>query len=206
MRDAETLLKLVSSEIPEFFPDFAQPELLSEMRVPLQLHGINPRTILGQVWWDIERKKAYQKYNRCCYACGTYHPESGGLHAHESYDYKKREAKWTISFTGYVYLKAIVALCIPCHNFIHNGRLCALVDEGKMNKQNAINTMLRGFNICRINNVRMKNDHLYAIKHLTGKDIDDLEKEYGKFKRETKIFCHPPLWILVINGQEYTSS
>lgn len=97
-------------------PKFKRPELLLHPPIPPALHGVNPRTIMGQEWWDSIRKPVYAANNHCCWACGVYQLDSGGpLHAHECYLYDVGEFK--------AYLSDVVALCEPCHKFIHSRRL-----------------------------------------------------------------------------------
>lgn len=114
-------------KIIRYKPNFIRPELLLHPNIPKPLHGVNPRSILGDSWWNDVRQKAYKENNYCCWACGIskqdakYHQ---WLEAHESYD---------INYSiGEVTLSEIVALCHSCHNFIHNGRMEILVQKGEM--------------------------------------------------------------------------
>jgi len=98
--------------------------------VPQPLHGVAPRVVLGRKWWDEQRKAAYRRTDYCCAACGT--PKclakpNPWLDAHEFFeiDYAKGRMK----------LIEIVALCGYCHEFIHCGRLRALMDQGKVSQQ-----------------------------------------------------------------------
>lgn len=108
----------------EFVPN---PEILCHPNIPKPLHGINPRTIYGQEWWDAQRKKAYASTGFHCAACGVYgkdalfHP---WLEAHEFYlfDYAK----------GRVVFDHLVPLCHACHNYIHDGRLELLASTGQI--------------------------------------------------------------------------
>jgi len=111
----------------EVFPD---PAILLHPQIPKPLHLLNPRTILGRVWWDEQRKIAYAKHNYCCHACGTHKLQAEyhqWLEGHEIYsiDYA----------TGKVEFIRLVALCPACHNFIHSGRMQMLVAEGKMSEK-----------------------------------------------------------------------
>jgi len=102
-------------------PLFTRPELLQHPNIPRGLAGVNPRTLIGQEWWDIERRLAYEQNNYCCWACGihgTQDPFESRLEAHEAYEfnYPAKEARFVET----------VALCHSCHSFIHSGRLLAL--------------------------------------------------------------------------------
>lgn len=107
-------------------PRFQRPELLFHPPIPPPMHGLNPRTIMGQAEWDKVRVKVYEVNNDCCWACGVHRSEAPGrkwLEAHEIYDidYKR----------GRMRLREIVALCHYCHNYVHINRLRALVDSRK---------------------------------------------------------------------------
>jgi hypothetical protein len=123
-------------------PNFIRPEILLHPNIPKPLHGLNPRTVLGKKWWDIERQKAYEKNNYCCWACGInkqiakYHR---WLEAHEyyEYNYKKGEAK----------LIEIVALCHSCHNFIHSGKMEIMRDKGEMSEEKYLDIMKHGVSV-----------------------------------------------------------
>jgi len=39
---------------------FVLPELLLHPNIPKPLHGVNPRSILGQQWWDVISVTSYQ--------------------------------------------------------------------------------------------------------------------------------------------------
>jgi hypothetical protein len=100
---------------------FMKPIILCCPPVIPPLHGLNPRTIMGKEWWDIQRRKVYEANMYHCWACAKGNTR---LEAHEVYKYtfKKFEARMVM----------ITALCWECHNFIHRGRLTSLVMEGKV--------------------------------------------------------------------------
>ena len=111
---------------PTLETKFPDAKLLLHPTIPPPLHGINPRTILGQKWWDEQRKDAYEKYDFHCHACGIHRDDSfgisGRLDAHERYEF---------DFTACVIrLDGIVALCTICHAYIHRNRMHALFDKG----------------------------------------------------------------------------
>ena len=65
-------------------------ELLFCPNTPKPLHGMSPRSILGDEWWDKERIKAYRKFFNHCQACGTHKSDAlyhRWLEAHEVYHF-----------------------------------------------------------------------------------------------------------------------
>ena len=108
-------------------PKFLRPEILMHPQIPKPMHGTAPRTVLGQSWWDIQRRSAYTINNFCCWACGVHRSKAKynqWLEGHESYtiDYKK----------GLMTLVEIIALCHCCHNYIHKGRLEHLLEKDEI--------------------------------------------------------------------------
>jgi len=101
-------------------------EILTHPNIPKPLHGLNPRTILGDTWWNRQRQTAYAASNYHCWACGT-HKTAAKYHkwleAHEMYTYDYEN--------GVAHFQYVVALCHSCHNFIHSGRLYAMYKKGQ---------------------------------------------------------------------------
>lgn len=129
---------------PDYIPDFARPEILCHPNIPKPLHGLNPRSILGDKWWDKKRKESYAHHNFHCWACGI-HKKNAEFHkwleAHEyyEYDYDFGRAK----------LVEIVALCHSCHNFIHSGRLWSLYNKGEIQGHKMLYILDRGMSILK---------------------------------------------------------
>ena len=95
-----------------------EPELLQHPKLPRPLHGVNPRTIKGQTWWNKTRQDIYAEREYHCFACGVHKSKSKlskWLECHEDYsiDYKR----------GIMHIERLVALCPTCHKFIHCERL-----------------------------------------------------------------------------------
>lgn len=159
----------------------ADPRILLHPNIPKPLHDIAPRVVLGQEWWDRERRKAYAMAGYRCEACGVpkqdakYHQ---WLEAHEYYDYDYRMGRLT--------LKKLVALCHSCHNFIHSGRLEMLMIEGKITEK-----MYK--EITRHGNALIKKA--------------GLTKEYNARHNINSVATAPwEEWRMVIEGKEYGPS
>lgn len=102
-------------------PRVVEPKILLHKPIPYELYYINPRTLLGQEWWDKTRKEVYRSNNWCCQACGDC--EHLPLDAHEMFEYDEIP-DYTVDWDrrGEVLtarLTRIVPLCKKCHQFIH---------------------------------------------------------------------------------------
>lgn len=153
-------------------PFKARPEILFHPNIPKPLHGVAPRVVMGKEWWDMERRKSYASTGFLCAACGVSSEDAlffKHLEAHELYeiDYAR----------GRMVFKETVPLCHACHNFIHSGRMQALVDNGKMLPSKQKKILIHG------------NSILKPIEHLRPATPAECE-EWGR-------------WRLVFNGKEY---
>lgn len=129
-------MKFTISKEPEFKP---RPELLLHPNVPKPLHGMSPRELLGETWWENARHEAYARANHRCQACGIHKIDAKyhqWLEAHETYVYDYKNGIATVS--------EIVALCHACHNYIHCGRLNSLLKAGKVTKAKHSDIMQHG--------------------------------------------------------------
>lgn len=124
------------------------PEILTHPNIPKPLHGIAPRTIMGQKWWDKTRKEVYAKTDYHCVACGIDKEHAKchqWLEAHEF---------WEIDYkTGTAKIASIQPLCHYCHNFIHSGRLAQIIGSEKSEDQ-VKRILEHGFTILAKNNLQ----------------------------------------------------
>lgn len=162
------------------------PGILRQPNIPKPLHGLNPRSIMGQEWWNKERQKAYASMNYHCYACGV-HKRQAKLHkwleAHESYKFHYT--------AGRLILNKIVPLCPACHKFIHSGRL--VIAE----KDSVVDLVLEhGMAILSKNNMQCF-PGTYDKAHALG--IKPIVEPY----RMPEINVKWKDWRLVFNGKEY---
>lgn len=100
-----------------------RPDILMGPNVPKPMHGVVPREILGLKWWDETRRAAYASTLYRCLACGVYKFNAlckQWLEGHELYDVDYEAGTWTYVET--------VPLCHYCHNYVHDGRLQAMLD------------------------------------------------------------------------------
>ena len=120
------------------------PELLTHGQIPKPMHGVAPREILGQDWWDKQRRAAYQKHQFHCWACGVHKLKAKyhkWLEAHERYEIDYATGRMT--FIG------CCALCHSCHNFIHSGRLEALREKGEISQERHDDIIKHGIEVMR---------------------------------------------------------
>ena len=107
-----------------------KPEILLAPNIPKPLHGIAPRVIYGQDWWDVERKKCYANAGQKCECCDT--PRSQAwpkpwLEAHEWYVYDYSN--------GLITFDHLICLCPACHMFLHSGHTNMLLNDGKISEE-----------------------------------------------------------------------
>lgn len=108
-------------------PFKANPRILLCPNVPKPMHGMAPRIVFGNKWWDQTRKAAYKSTNYHCEACGVHKAKAKGrqwLEGHELYRIEYRAGRM-------IYLRT-TPLCHFCHNYIHSGRLQMLLETGKV--------------------------------------------------------------------------
>lgn len=109
--------------------------------IPKPLHGVSPRTIEGEEWWEKERRLTYARYDYHCIACGVVKHEARKHHWLEAHEY------WQIDYnTGICRVDSIEPLCHYCHNFIHSGRLAMILGKEKT-KVEVVEILEHGFEI-----------------------------------------------------------
>ncbi|MDO8473566.1 MAG: hypothetical protein Q7T05_07095 [Dehalococcoidia bacterium] len=134
--------KLKGVELAPFWR--RRPEILCQPNIPKPMHSVAPRIVLGQEWWDKERRAAYASTRWHCIACGTPNKnaqEHQWLEGHEEYAIDYQKGRMT-------YLGA-VPLCHYCHCFIHDGRLQAMADKGEITKKKFRLVMAHGRRVLR---------------------------------------------------------
>lgn len=100
-----------------------RPQLLCGPQIPTPMHGLAPRAVLGEAWWNKTRKAAYESTGYCCLACGVYKFKAKARHwleGHEVYNIDYVKGRMTYVET--------VPLCHYCHSYIHEGRLTWLLE------------------------------------------------------------------------------
>lgn len=173
-----------------------QPDLLLHPNVPKPLHGTAPRILKGQIWWNKQRKVAYEANNFCCWACGVHKSKAKynqWLEAHEIYkiDYS----------IGKVKFNGICALCPSCHSFIHSGRLLSLYEKGEVPFQKIRNILIHGFEVLREAKLPM---NPFAMK--VAKEVEQgLFNKYIKFGVHDYGMCLAEWddWYMIVDGKQY---
>lgn len=130
-----------TSFIPSSLPPglVLRPDILLGHNIPQPLHGVAPRVVLGTSWWNKTRQEAYRSTDYHCFSCGVHKTRAKlrqWLEGHELYeiDYAKGRAK---------YLET-VPLCHCCHNFIHDGRLLAMLEKGEIHHSKYVTIIQHG--------------------------------------------------------------
>lgn len=123
------MLKLtdVLKDIPKTKPLITRPEILLSSNTVKPMHGVVPRLIKGQTWWDETRQAAYRSTDFRCVACAVHKydaKEHQWLEGHEVYKTDYRRGRM-------LYIET-VPLCHYCHCFIHSGRLDAMAKQRKI--------------------------------------------------------------------------
>lgn len=170
-----------------------KPSILCHPHIPKPLHGVAPREIMGNDWWDKTRQEVYKSTNYHCAACG--------IHKSEAKKHKWLEAHefWKICYeTGICEITSIEPLCHYCHNFIHSGRLSMILGKEK-SEQEVKDILEHGFSILSKNNLECFEFTLQFAKKLGCKTYN------------VKPYYLPltdPEWedyVLIWNGKEYRS-
>ena len=157
-------------------PRFTKPELLLHPSIPPKLHGVNPRTIRGEEWWDATRKAAYAANNYHCEACGVHQLDAEYkqvLEAHECYEYD------VSTYTAK--MVSVVALCLSCHQFIHWGRLSKVKGRTYLKK-----IILRGLDILYLAGQPLPVERLSAARSLLC---------INPMKYRGRAVCEPPFTV-----------
>lgn len=153
--------------------------ILVHPNIPKPLHGVNPRTIMGEDKWR-ELSFHIRGIHAHCQACGESKFTTGPLECHEEYIIHYE--------VGISKFKRYVAICKQCHEFIHCGRLKALARSGKITRHYYGKIMKRGRNI-------LKKEKLKKIKYegkmaewndwkliFEGQEYKPIYKTHGEWK------------------------
>lgn len=147
--------------------------------IPKPLHGLAPRVVKGQAWWDQVRHEAYELCNFHCAACGVHKSKAlyhQWLEAHEVYIYDYVNCR--------LIYQLAVPLCHACHNYIHDGRMIMMVRAGKMEKEKYEAIVKRGDSLIRQHKPTMPPGLIIA------RETPSTDERWL-------------LWRMVIDGKEY---
>lgn len=167
---------------------------MTHPNIPKPLHGISPRTIMGQEWWDKTRREVYASSDQHCIACGVYKTEAKEKQWLEAHEFYKINYK-----TGEVIIESIEPLCHYCHNFIHSGRLAMIIDTEKP-RETVVEILEHGFKILSKNKLKCFPGTL------------ELALEIGACTYGVKAYNTPEdtvpweKWCLVFRGKKYYSN
>lgn len=122
--------------------------LLTMPNIPLPLHRLNPRKVLGREAWGIMRKTCFKKAQYKCEVCGR-HLTERSAQAHELYSYSY--------MTGTAIFVRCVCICDICHKGIHSGRSVTDYRKGIITKEELLYIIENVFRIVSEYNNSHKN-------------------------------------------------
>lgn len=171
-----------------------RPELLQHPPIPSSLHGVNPRIIKGQDWWDTVRRKVYRRNNWCCEACGS----NENVQAHEAYayDYENLVAR----------LDEVVCLCKECHQFIHSSMLYRSWVGGTVSIKHVLYILRRGRRILSsagLNPHSITMAILHKFEHASGSNIQEIAIDKFGISKERFESMYLSTWVLEFDGEVY---
>jgi len=138
----KSLQKKIKQHVKKLSKLKIYPQLLLHPQIPKPLHSVAPREIMGPAWWNKTRQAAYRKSLYHCEACGISKHTAHGpkwLEGHEVYEVDYLQGRAT-------YIRC-VALCHYCHNFIHKGRMQAMLETGKLNHRKYAAVLAHGYRV-----------------------------------------------------------
>ncbi len=180
----KTLRKKLKEEkvkVKAWKPD---PKILLCDNIPMPMHGVAPRTILGDKWWNQTRKRSYKSTGFCCAACGVHKLSARyrqWLEGHEIYEVDYKKGTMT-------YLRT-VPLCHLCHNYIHDGRLRALLAKQKITH-------------AKYKAIIQHGDQVLSMANLKRKPYEDREMDASSkiLSNESASWSQ---WRLIVNGKQF---
>ncbi|EMF0044871.1 hypothetical protein ACG6P0_002365 [Enterococcus hirae] len=104
-------------------------KVLTQPIVPMSLHYLTPRKIMGATKWNKLKKEYQVKADHHCMICKRYvsHKPGDWLELHEKYDYDFE--RLVQKLTGYV------SICHSCHMYIHQGLLGVHLNNGQVSEE-----------------------------------------------------------------------
>lgn len=171
-----------------------KPEILTHPNIPKPLHGLSPRTIMGEQWWNTTRQQVYKSTEYHCIACGVHKKDAKKYNWLEAHEY------WEINYdNGICKVISLEPLCHYCHNFIHSGRLHMIMGKEK-SKNEVMEILEHGLKILFKNNLKC-----FPFTHKFATDLGCYTNNIDPYI----IKINPNLswneWVLIFEGKEYRS-
>lgn len=187
-------------------PTYSGAPLITMPNIPKPLHGINPRTLMGEEEWDKLRMKCYSESSYKCEICGALLDDKS-IQLHELYTISRREK--------YALFERFIPVCILCHNGIHSGRSISLYRNKNLifTKDYILKIVEHCFAL--IGNYNKENNTDYRLYHTFLKYLyfPELEQEVRELIAKYNIRFYDwqgtlgkwSSWKLIYNGKEYYS-
>lgn len=119
---------LLGHKTKEYF-DFGDMKI-APFGTPMPLHGVNPRNMMGQFYWDDLRIKTYKEYDYKCGICGSNGQEQGFRHRVEAHEL------WDYDFDNEIQIfRGVIALCPICHKIYHWAQPAMALKSGDLSQK-----------------------------------------------------------------------
>ena len=164
----------------ELKPNLENIHLLAAPIMHFSVHEVEPREIMRGCDWNRLKKAIQDRANHHCEICGRYVSHSKTDHdwivAHEAYDIDKTNRLYK--------LIGVYGICKQCHDFIHLGRLNALLQAGHVTNEYYDEVIDRAeYLLSLVNMTKERNtdlDTVYCLEYEGQKFVNDYFPEEAK--------------------------
>ena len=161
-------------------PNLENIHLLAVPIMHFGVHEVEPREIMRGRDWNRLKKAAQERADHHCEICGRYVSHSKADHdwinAHKAYEIDKENHLYK--------LVGVYGICRQCHDFIHLGRLNALLQAGHATNEYYDDVIDRAEHLLSLVNMTKERntdiDTVYCLEYEGQKFVNDYFPEEAK--------------------------